>query len=71
MGEAWEGLLSSPPLFWSTTELPLARPETVPETVYPLTHEMDTDVTLPPDTFPEPLVTVQVWEDGWVFTVTA
>ena len=70
-GEAWEGLLSSPLLFWSTTELPVASPVTVPETVYPLTQAMDTDVTLPPGTFPEPLVTVQVWPVGWVDTVTA
>ena len=69
--EAWEGLLSSPLLFWSTTELPVASPVTVPETVYPLTQAMDTPMTFPPDTFPEPLVTVQVWPVGWVNTVTA
>ena len=63
--------MSSPLLFWSTTELPLASPVTVPETVYPLTQEMDTVVALAPVRFPEPLLTVQVWPVGWVETVTA
>src|SRR5215831_10291859 len=64
---------ASPPLSFSTT-VP-DRPETVPPTEYVagglVVQVTATVVTFAEPTVPVPLPTVQVWPDGWVFTVTA
>ena len=55
----------SPPLFCSVTESPVARPETVPPTVYVLVEQvMLTLVTLADPIVPIPLLTVQVCPVG-------
>ena len=65
---------SSPPLFRSTSPLPV-RPLTVPPTVYLggglVTQLTETLVTLAPATVPEPFETVQLWPEGGLATVTA
>ena len=65
---------SSPPLFRSTSPLPV-RPLTVPPTVYLggglVTQLTETLVTLAPATVPEPFETVQLWPEGGFATVTA
>ena len=63
----------SPPLSCST-RVPVS-PETVPPTEYVtgglVVQVTATFVMFAEPTVPVPLLTVQVWPDGWVFTVTA
>ena len=62
---------ASPPLFRSVTESPVARPETVPPTVYVFVEQvMLTFVTLADAMVPEPLPTTQVCPVGCVPIVT-
>src|SRR5688572_18593126 len=57
--------MSSPPLFRTTTTLPLARPDSAPPTENALVLQSTTTlVTGAFATTPEPLVTVHVWEIG-------
>ena len=64
----------SAPLSWRTSPDPF-RPLTVPPTVYvgigSVMQLTTTLVTFALPTIPEPLLTVQVWPEGWVTTVTA